>query len=88
MSVGGWTAWAFLPKRKKEDGKTVMIILGIDPGLATLGYGVIEKDERGNFRALDCGVITTPKEEGLPVRLALLEEGLKRILEQFQQFYP
>ena len=83
MSVGGWTAWAFLPKRKKEDGKTVMIILGIDPGLATLGYGVIEKDERGNFRALDCGVITTPKEEGLPVRLALLEEGLKRILEQF-----
>ena len=60
-----------------------MIILGIDPGLATLGYGVIEKDERGNFRALDCGVITTPKEEGLPVRLALLEEGLKGILEKF-----
>ena len=60
-----------------------MIILGIDPGLATLGYGVIEKDERGNFRALDCGVITTPKEEGLPVRLAILEEGLKGILEQF-----
>ena len=46
-----------------------MIILGIDPGLATLGYGVIEKDERGNFRALDCGVVTTPKEEGLPVVL-------------------
>ena len=60
-----------------------MIILGIDPGLATLGYGVIEKDERGNFRALDCGVVTTPKEEGLPVRLAMLEEGLKKILDTF-----
>ena len=60
-----------------------MIILGIDPGLATLGYGVIEKDERGNFRALDCGVVTTPKEEGLPVRLAILEEGLNKLLDKF-----
>ena len=48
-----------------------MIIVGLDPGLATLGYGVIEKDARGNCRAVDCGVVLTPKEEGLPVRLAL-----------------
>lgn len=61
-----------------------MIILGIDPGLATLGYGVIEKDDRGNFRALDCGVVLTPKEEGLPVRLAILEEGLKNILDKYR----
>ncbi|MBQ8322905.1 MAG: crossover junction endodeoxyribonuclease RuvC [Clostridia bacterium] len=60
-----------------------MIILGIDPGLATLGYGVIEKDERGNCRAVDCGVVLTPKEEGLPVRLAILEEGLQKILQKF-----
>ena len=60
-----------------------MIILGIDPGIATLGYGVIEKDERGNCRAVDCGVITTPKEEGLPVRLAMLEEGIAKILEKY-----
>ena len=61
-----------------------MIILGIDPGIATMGYGVIEKDGRGNFRALDCGVVTTPKEEGLPVRLAMLEEGLTKILEKYK----
>ena len=60
-----------------------MIILGIDPGLATLGYGVIEKDERGNFRAIDHGVVLTPKEESLPVRLAILEEGIKKILDKF-----
>ena len=59
-----------------------MIILGIDPGLATLGYGVIEKDERGNCRAIDCGVVVTPKEEGLPVRLAMLEDGLQKILDK------
>ena len=61
-----------------------MIILGIDPGLATLGYGVIEKDGRGNCRAVDYGVVVTPKEEGLPVRLAILEEGLQKILEKFK----
>ena len=60
-----------------------MIILGIDPGLATLGYGVIEKDERGNCRAIDCGVVVTPKEEGLPVRLAMLEEGISKIMDKF-----
>lgn len=60
-----------------------MIILGIDPGIATLGYGVIEKDDRGGFRAIDCGVVTTPKEEGLPVRLAMLEEGVAKILDTF-----
>ncbi len=60
-----------------------MIILGIDPGLATLGYGVIEKDDRGNFRAIDCGVVCTPKDEGLPVRLAMLEEGIGKILDKF-----
>ena len=61
-----------------------MIILGIDPGLATLGYGVIEKDGRGNFRAVDYGVVTTAKEEGLPVRLAMLEEGIQKIIDKFQ----
>ena len=60
-----------------------MIILGIDPGIATLGYGVIEKDDRGNFRAVDYGVVVTPKEESLPVRLAMLEEGVKKVLDTF-----
>ena len=61
-----------------------MIILGIAPGIATLGYGVIEKDDRGNFRAMDCGVVTTPKDEGLPVRLAMLEEGVSKVLERYK----
>ncbi len=61
-----------------------MIILGIDPGIATLGYGIIEKNERGDFRALDFGVVVTPKEEGLPARLAMLEEGVARVLEKYR----
>ena len=57
-----------------------MIILGIDPGLATLGYGVIRRDENGRCEMLDYGVITTPKEESLPTRLVLLEDGVNQIL--------
>ena len=59
-----------------------MIILGIDPGIATLGYGVVDKDRSGNCRAIDYGVVLTPKEETLPVRLAILEEGVNRVLTQ------
>ena len=61
-----------------------MIILGIDPGIATLGYGVIEKDEKGNCRAVDYGVVKTPKEESLPVRLALLEKGVNEVIEKYK----
>ena len=38
-----------------------MIILGIDPGIATMGYGVVDK----------------------PVRLAILEEGVNKIIDRF-----
>ena len=60
-----------------------MIILGIDPGLATMGYGVIEA-ERGNFAAVDCGVVTTPKTLTLPQRLSLIEEGVTALVERFR----
>lgn len=61
-----------------------MIILGIDPGLATMGFGVVKKDERGIFSALDYGVVTTPKEEALPVRLALLERGVNAVIDKYR----
>ena len=50
-----------------------MIIIGIDPGLARVGYGIIEASN-GNKKLLDCGIIETPKNK--------LEE--KRLLEIFQ----
>ena len=42
-----------------------MRILGIDPGIAIVGYGIIDV-ERGNYSVVDYGVITTPKEENTP----------------------
>ena len=60
-----------------------MIILGIDPGLATMGYGIIEKKPNGDSVPVDYGVVLTPKDESLPVRLAMLEEGVNKILNKF-----
>ena len=61
----------------------IMVILGIDPGLATMGFGVIES-EKGNSKVVDYGVVLTPKTESLPVRLALLEEGVKKLAEKYK----
>ncbi len=60
-----------------------MIILGIDPGYGTMGYGVIDKKPNGDCIPVDYGVITTPKDESFPVRLAMLEQGLNKLYEKF-----
>ena len=59
-----------------------MVVLGIDPGLATLGWGVLKSD-RGRFETFDYGVVLTPKEESLPVRLAMLEEGVNELIDKY-----
>ena len=60
-----------------------MIILGLDPGIGTMGYGVIEKDARGNCSAVDYGVVRTPPNENLAVRLCILEEGVNALFDKF-----
>lgn len=60
-----------------------MIILGIDPGIAILGYGVLSS-EKGKFQAIDYGVITTSKDEKTPQRLALIEQGLNVLIDKYK----
>ena len=45
-----------------------MLILGIDPGFAIVGFGLVEAD-RGRQRLVQCGAITTPAAErrGVPI---------------------
>ena len=59
-----------------------MIILGIDPGYGTVGYGVIRKEGDKNT-AVDYGVITTPKEENLARRLVRVGKGIEALMIQF-----
>ena len=62
---------------------TLKIVLGIDPGLATMGWGVLNS-ERGRYETVDYGVVLTPKDETLPVRLAMLEEGVNKLVAKYK----
>ncbi len=60
-----------------------MRILGIDPGLATVGWGVIDVIN-GKPKAVSYGVILTPKENKLPERLLIIESDLKSLIDKFK----
>ncbi len=59
-----------------------MLILGIDPGYAIVGWGVI-RYERGRFLPVDFGAITTPAGMPFGQRLALIYNDLNAILERY-----
>ena len=60
-----------------------MIILGIDPGIATTGYGVLEKDGQ-KLIALDYGVILTSPREEPPGRLLAIYDQLNHLFDVHQ----
>ena len=60
-----------------------MIILGIDPGTATTGYGVIESN-KGKLKIIDYGCILTDKKSKMPERLDFLGEELKKIIKKYK----
>ncbi len=60
-----------------------MLILGIDPGFATVGFGLVEA-AGGRARLIQCGAITTPAGEPLPARLCQIADDLDLLLTQFQ----
>ena len=56
-----------------------MFVLGIDPGLSRCGYGCV-RSEAGRTTAVAAGVITTPREESVPNRLATLRRDLHSLV--------
>lgn len=60
-----------------------MIILGIDPGFAIVGFGILES-ERGHQRLIRCGAITTPAGQPLPARLLQIEDDMAQLLSAFR----
>lgn len=60
-----------------------MIIVGIDPGIAIVGYGIIEK--KGNkLKAINYGAITTEPNITLPHRLKIVYDELTKILLEYK----
>lgn len=59
-----------------------MVILGIDPGFAIVGFGLLAA-ERGSQRLLRCGVITTLAGQPLPLRLLQIKRDMDELLNTF-----
>ena len=59
-----------------------MRILGIDPGVATIGFGVVDA-ERGNQQLVRYGVITTPAGIPLSSRLYQISQDMSELIAQF-----
>lgn len=57
-----------------------MLVIGIDPGTAITGYGLVHEDESGNLTAVAYGVVKTPAKQPMPLRLLQLYRELKEIV--------
>lgn len=57
------------------------LALGIDPGTATTGYGLVRLQPDGGLLAVNYGVITTPKNTPSPARLVRLHQQLTELLQ-------
>lgn len=60
-----------------------MRILGIDPGIATIGFGVLDFEGR-EYKLQNCGVITTPAHNSLSSRLEQIYDDMLQLLELFK----
>lgn len=61
-----------------------MIVIGIDPGTATTGYGVVCDDEAGNISLLDYGVITTAADLPTEQRLLIIYNKVMDLIKLHQ----
>jgi crossover junction endodeoxyribonuclease RuvC len=59
-----------------------MIVLGIDPGTALTGYGVVRGEPFGPLALVECGVIRTSARDPLPVRLREIYEDVRALIER------
>lgn len=60
-----------------------MRILGIDPGIATIGFGAVET-EKNKYKLTACGVITTPAHTSLSSRLEQIYDDMLQLLDTFK----
>lgn len=57
-----------------------MKVLGIDPGTAVLGYGVVEGESSQSVKLVECGTLTTRVQDPLPARLRIIHDGITALL--------
>ncbi len=61
-----------------------MLSLGIDPGTATIGYGLVREFNDGSLQAITYGVIKTPPSAPMWERLKLIYDDLSALIDRYQ----
>ena len=61
-----------------------MKVLGIDPGTAVVGYGVVESGSGHLARLVECGVLKTTPRDSLPARLRVIHDGIEALIARHQ----
>jgi len=59
------------------------VVLGIDPGTAVTGYGVVGRTADAPFSLLECGVVRTSARKPLPVRIREIFHTVQDVIERF-----
>lgn len=59
-----------------------MLVLGIDPGTAATGYGVVRRGDDAKVTLVECGVIRTSSRESLPVRIREIYDAVVGVIER------
>jgi len=58
------------------------VVLGIDPGTAVTGYGIVRKEGRNRLTLVECGVIRTKPRDSLAQRLVEIHEGVTELIRR------
>jgi crossover junction endodeoxyribonuclease RuvC len=61
-----------------------VLVLGVDPGTATTGYGLVDEDAAGEAQLVGFGVILTEAKTPMPERLLKLHQELSALLAEYQ----
>ena len=61
-----------------------MLVIGIDPGTAITGYGLVRENDDGSLMAVEYGVIQTPAKTPMPDRLVMIYDKLKEVIDLHQ----
>jgi len=61
-----------------------MLVLGIDPGTATTGYGLVREDENGSPVAVKYGVILTSPKTPMPQRLQEIYQAVTQLIAEYK----
>jgi crossover junction endodeoxyribonuclease RuvC len=64
--------------------KSSKIILGLDPGLASTGFGIVKEDAGGKLEMLDYGVIRTPAHSDFADRINTVHKDITEIIKKYK----